>query len=126
MALLNHRPVWALTIAAPLLAMVSTASYAQTWKINLRDADLTAFINEVADITGKNFAVDPRVRGNVTVISNKALNKQEVYDLFLGVLNVTVWSRFLLVGPLKLCLTVMSKVLAFPMMFVTAPQAIRL
>jgi general secretion pathway protein D len=53
MALLNHRPVWALTIAAPLLAMVSTASYAQTWKINLRDADLTAFINEVADITGK-------------------------------------------------------------------------
>lgn len=43
MALLNHRPVWALTIAAPLLAMVSTASYAQTWKINLRDADLTAF-----------------------------------------------------------------------------------
>lgn len=88
MALLNHRPAWALTIAAPLLAMVSTASYAQTWKINLRDADLTAFINEVADITGKNFAVDPRVRGNVTVISNKALNKQEVYDLFLGVLNV--------------------------------------
>jgi general secretion pathway protein D len=70
------------------MAMVSTASYAQTWKINLRDADLTAFINEVADITGKNFAVDPRVRGNVTVISNKALNKNEVYDLFLGVLNV--------------------------------------
>lgn len=61
---------------------------AQTWKINLRDADLTAFINEVADITGKNFAVDPRVRGNVTVISNKPLNKDEVYDLFLGVLNV--------------------------------------
>ena len=89
MALFNHhRPVWALFAAAPLMAMVSTASYAQTWKINLRDADLTAFINEVADITGKNFAVDPRVRGNVTVISNKPLNKAEVYDLFLGVLNV--------------------------------------
>ena len=89
MALLNYeRPFWALLAAAPLVAMVSTASHAQTWKINLRDADLTAFINEVADITGKNFAVDPRVRGNVTVISNKALNKNEVYDLFLGVLNV--------------------------------------
>ena len=89
MALLNYeRPFWALLAAAPLVAMVSTASHAQTWKINLRDADLTAFINEVADITGKNFAVDPRVRGNVTVISNKALNKNEVYELFLGVLNV--------------------------------------
>lgn len=89
MALFNqHRPVWALFAAVPLIAMVSTTSHAQTWKINLRDADLTAFINEVADITGKNFAVDPRVRGNVTVISNKPLNKAEVYDLFLGVLNV--------------------------------------
>jgi general secretion pathway protein D len=84
----NNRPVLAAFALAPLVAMVSTASYAQTWKINLRDADLTAFINEVADITGKNFAVDPRVRGNVTVISNKPLNKSEVYDLFLGVLNV--------------------------------------
>ncbi|AUM27828.1 type II secretion system secretin GspD [Acinetobacter pittii] len=89
MALLNHqRPLWALLAAAPLIATVSSSVYAQTWKINLRDADLTAFINEVADITGKNFAVDPRVRGNVTVISNKPLNKNEVYDLFLGVLNV--------------------------------------
>lgn len=89
MALLNHqRPLWALLAAAPLIATVSSSAYAQTWKINLRDADLTAFINEVADITGKNFAVDPRVRGNVTVISNKPLNKDEVYDLFLGVLNV--------------------------------------
>ncbi|WP_347460896.1 type II secretion system secretin GspD [Acinetobacter sp. ANC 7454] len=84
----NNRSAWAFCVAAPLVAMVSTASHAQTWKINLRDADLAAFINEVADITGKNFAVDPRVRGNVTVISNRALNKDEVYDLFLGVLNV--------------------------------------
>ncbi|GAA5632668.1 secretin XcpQ [Acinetobacter calcoaceticus] len=89
MAFLNHqRPLWALLAAAPLVATISTHAQAQTWKINLRDADLTAFINEVADITGKNFAVDPRVRGNVTVISNKPLNKDEVYDLFLGVLNV--------------------------------------
>lgn len=84
----NHRTTLAAFAVAPLVAMVSTTVAAQTWKINLRDADLTAFINEVADITGKNFAVDPRVRGNVTVISNKPLNKQEVYDLFLGVLNV--------------------------------------
>lgn len=89
MAFLTHnRPLWAIVAAAPMMVAVSTATYAQTWKINLRDADLTAFINEVADITGKNFAVDPRVRGNVTVISNKPLNKNEVYDLFLGVLNV--------------------------------------
>lgn len=75
-------------LALPLLAALSFPVNAQTWKINLRDADLTAFVNEVADITGKNFAVDPRVKGTVTVISNKALSRDQVYDLFLGVLNV--------------------------------------
>jgi len=88
MAFITNRMHLAAFALAPLVAAVSSVAYAQTWKINLRDADLTAFINEVADITGKNFAVDPRVRGNVTVISNKPLNKAEVYDLFLGVLNV--------------------------------------
>ncbi|AOA59541.1 type II secretion system secretin GspD [Acinetobacter larvae] len=89
MTFLNqHRPFWSFAVAAPVCMLIATAAQAQTWKINLRDADLTAFINEVADITGKNFTVDPRVRGNVTVISNKPLNKNEVYDLFLGVLNV--------------------------------------
>lgn len=119
MALLNYeRPFWALLAAAPLVAMVSTASHAQTWKINLRDADLTAFINEVADITGKNFAVDPRVRGNVTVISNKALNKNEVYDLFLGVLNVNGVVAIPSGNTIRLVPDSNVKAQAFPMMVV--------
>ena len=88
MSYFANRQIWALVAAAPMMVAVSTAAYAQTWQINLRDTDLNAFIAEVADITGKNFAVDPRVRGNVTVISNKALTKEQVYELFLGVLNV--------------------------------------
>lgn len=69
-------------------ALASPVALAQTWKINLRDADITAFIGEVADITGKNFAVDPRVKGNITVISNKSLTRDQVYELFMGVMNV--------------------------------------
>jgi general secretion pathway protein D len=69
-------------------ALASPVALAQTWKINLRDADITAFIGEVADITGKNFVVDPRVKGNITVISNKALTRDQVYELFMGVMNV--------------------------------------
>lgn len=75
-------------VALPLLTMLALPAFAQTWKINLLNADINAFVSEVADITGKNFAVDPRVKGNVTVISNKALNRDQVYDLFQGVLNV--------------------------------------
>jgi general secretion pathway protein D len=98
----NNQSAWALCVAAPLVAMVSTATYAQTWKINLRDADLAAFINEVADITGKNFAVDPRVRGNVTVISNRALNRAEVYDLFL-IFKIELLKLNCIGWPLPIC-----------------------
>lgn len=75
-------------LAGALSLFVCVQALAQTWKINLQDADVKAFITEVADITGKNFVIDPRVNGNVNVISNRALNKDEVYELFLGVLNV--------------------------------------
>lgn len=74
--------------ALPLLTILAFPAFAQTWKINLVNADINAFVSEVADITGKNFAIDPRVKGNVTVISNRALNRTQVYDLFQGVLNV--------------------------------------
>jgi len=85
----GRQPIWRkLWLVSPLLIALAFPVHAQTWKINLRDADITAFIGEVADITGKNFVVDPRVKGNITVISNKALSKTEVYDLFMGVMNV--------------------------------------
>ena len=45
-------------------------------------------INSVSQITGKNFIIDPRVKGKVTVISSKALDEEEVYNVFLSVLQV--------------------------------------
>ncbi len=72
-----------------LIGLSSTALWAKTWRINLRDANFNAFVSEVADITGKNFVVDPQLGGRlVTVISNRDLQKAEVYQLFLSVLSV--------------------------------------
>ena len=34
---------------------------AETWRLNLKDADIRAFVTQVADITGYSFVVDPRV-----------------------------------------------------------------
>ncbi|MDP1541422.1 MAG: type II secretion system secretin GspD [Moraxellaceae bacterium] len=68
-------------IATPVLAN-------QTWKINLKDADISALVSEMAEITGKNFVVDPRVKGTVTVVSSKALNARELYELFQSVLSI--------------------------------------
>ncbi len=59
-----------------------------TWRLNLKDADIRAFVTQVADITGYSFVVDPRVKGKVTVLSSAPMNKDEIYDLFLAVLQV--------------------------------------
>ena len=60
----------------------------QTWKVNLKDADVRAFVSQVADITGYSFVIDPRVKGKVTVVSNASMNKASVYEMFLSVLGV--------------------------------------
>ncbi len=86
-----HAPK-SLAMAALLLALagpaVAAKTPAKTWKVNLKDADISALVTEVAEITGRNFIVDPRVKGTITVISSKALSAGEVYELFLGVLSV--------------------------------------
>ena len=56
--------------------------------LNFSDADLVAVINSVSQITGKNFIIDPRVKGKVTVVSSKPLNEDEVYNVFLSILQV--------------------------------------
>lgn len=60
----------------------------EQWQINLKEADVGAFISQVASITGKSFVIDPRVRGKVTVLSSEAMNADAVYELFLSVLTV--------------------------------------
>ena len=58
------------------------------WTINLRNTELREFIAQVSEISGKSFVVDPRIKGNVTVVSNTPMDKESVYELFLSVLRV--------------------------------------
>lgn len=76
-------------LALSLLLLMAPSVWAEkTWKINLKDADISALVNEMAEITGKNFVVDPRVKGNVTVISSRAMSSSELYELFQSVLSI--------------------------------------
>ena len=60
----------------------------ETWKVSLKNADIREFVTQVSVITGKSFVVDPRVKGNVTVISSTSMDKDTIYELFLSVLRV--------------------------------------
>lgn len=56
--------------------------------MNLRNVDIRGFITTVSKVTGINFVVDPRVHGNVTVISSTPMDGEAVYQVFLSVLDV--------------------------------------
>ena len=61
---------------------------AETVTLNLKDADISALISTVAEVTNRNFIIDPRVKGKVTVISTRPMDSDEVYQVFLSILKV--------------------------------------
>ena len=79
-----HWKVIAMFVA---LAAVNTV-FAKSVTLNMKGADINAVISTVAEATGKNFIIDPRVKGKVTIISSKPLNKSQLYQVFLAILDV--------------------------------------
>jgi general secretion pathway protein D len=71
----------AITPSAP-----STNQQEESWTINLKGADIREFIEQIAQITGETFIVDPRVKGQVSVVSSTPLTLSEIYQLFLSVM----------------------------------------
>ncbi|MBO6556705.1 MAG: type II secretion system secretin GspD [Pseudomonadales bacterium] len=84
--IVNSRVLFIAAVA--LLFTMSATAEKETWKVNLKNADIREFVTQVSSITGKSFVVDPRVKGNVTVVSTASMDKQAVYELFLSVLRV--------------------------------------
>jgi len=77
----------ALIIGSVLLTMLNTV-FAKQVTLNLKQTDIHSLVETVAEITGKNFVVDPRVNGQVTVISAHSIDEKALYQVFLSVLQV--------------------------------------
>ena len=58
-----------------ILFSLQTVVAEEKLSLNFSNTDIDAVINAVGKLTGKNFIVDPRVKGKVTVITNQPLNK---------------------------------------------------
>jgi general secretion pathway protein D len=84
----NLLRIISVVIAFSVLGFPKALSAEDQITLNFKDADITAVINTVADLTGKTFIIDPRVKGQVNVVSSRPLNKDEVLDVFLSMLEV--------------------------------------
>ena len=80
---------WRLMFAALLLAL-TTLVWAQqpAATINWKDADIRQVVEAVSAVTGKNFILDPRVTGRVTLLSPTPLGPDALYEAFLSILQV--------------------------------------
>ncbi len=84
----KHRTNLFKVFSAVILLIASLTTQAEPVTLNLKAADLSAVISTISEITGKNFIIDPRVKGKVTIISSHPMKEKEVYEVFLTVLEV--------------------------------------
>ena len=68
--------------------LISPQVWAGEVTLNFKDTDIRAFIDFVAGFSGKNFLVDNRVKGSISIISQSPMSENEAYDVFLSVLEV--------------------------------------
>ncbi|CAM4098482.1 NolW-like domain-containing protein [Novosphingobium lubricantis] len=72
--------------AAALALAVPQAALAQ-YTLNVRDADVRAFVADAAEVTGRTFIVDGRVQAKVSVVSDRPLSRSEYFEVFLSTLR---------------------------------------
>ena len=77
-----------LLIALALVLTPISAAWSQH-VLNLRDADIRAFIQDAARVTGRTFIIDPSVEGRVTVVTDRPLSRSEYFELFLSTLRAS-------------------------------------
>ncbi|WP_226377749.1 type II secretion system secretin GspD [Citrifermentans bremense] len=69
-------------LAAPTLV------FAKGVVLNFTDVDIATMVKFVSDLTGKNFIMDDRVKGKISVFSPAKLSNEEAYNVFTSVLEL--------------------------------------
>lgn len=69
---------------------LASAPVSPAWSqyvLNLRDADIRAFIEDAARVTGRSIVIDGGVQGKVSVVTQRPLSRSEYFELFLSTLR---------------------------------------
>jgi general secretion pathway protein D len=56
--------------------------------LNFTDVDIATMVKFISDLTGKNFIMDDRVKGKISVFSPAKLSNEEAYNVFTSVLEL--------------------------------------
>ena len=56
--------------------------------LDFDNVNIEVFVKFISELTGKNFIIDEKVKGKVTIVSPKKIPVQDVYKVFLSVLEI--------------------------------------
>ncbi|HEV2747951.1 MAG TPA: type II secretion system secretin GspD [Allosphingosinicella sp.] len=76
----------ALALALALASSAAAPAWSQ-YVLNLREADIRAFIEDAARVTGRTFIIDQGVQGKVSVVTQRPLSRSEYFEVFLSTLR---------------------------------------
>ncbi len=82
------RPGPLAALARLLLVCWVASAGAQDWTVNLKETDIQELIKFVAEATDTTIVVDPTVKGRVKVLSTRPMSSDELFELFLSILDV--------------------------------------
>ena len=75
-----------IALALALASAAGQPAWSQ-YVLNLREADIRAFIEDAARVTGRTFIIDQNVQGKVSVVTQRPLSRSEYFELFLSTLR---------------------------------------
>jgi general secretion pathway protein D len=80
-------------LTASLFILFAVTAQAQTTAadtvtLNFVNADIEGVVKAVSEITGKNFVLDPRVKGTINIVSARPMARALVYEVFLSALRL--------------------------------------
>lgn len=99
--------LWALCLNAGGLAALDSAGEQVT--LNMRDADIRAVIQWIAEQTHKQIVIDPRVQGRVSVLADQPMSIPQAYQVFLALLDVHGFSASDTNGVLRIYPSALAK-----------------
>lgn len=71
-----------------MLLLLGKPTQADNLTLNLKGADIATLVETISEATGRNFILDPKVQGKITVISAHPMSEEELYQTFLSILEV--------------------------------------
>lgn len=82
------RALFVVPLLFALTAPLARAEGPKALTMNFKDAEIEAVVQFISELTGKNFILDEKVRGKITVIAPGKVTPEEAFQVFQAILNV--------------------------------------